>query len=123
MVNWSSDLDFKERDIIVEKIKDFSLKFTDVFDKIIIFGSTARGEATTTSDIDIYVESDSLTTTQFARSKELREFCLGLYKIGVDTHTEFDILSFGRNELKALRSSLLWKQIEKDGVILYAKDL
>lgn len=118
MKRWTEDLEFGTRTELVRKLKSFCNTFGDVFDNIILFGSTARCEATRSSDIDIYVDSTKLTSTQLVRDKRFNEFVLGLHDI-VKDEIEFDILSFGRNELKSFRDSTLYKQIEKDGVIFY----
>ena len=50
-------------------------------------------------------------------NKEMFDFHSKLWSILGDV--EFDLLSYGRNELKSVRNSLFYKQVEKDGIILY----
>lgn len=115
---WNKLLDFKERTDMVELIKNYVQDYSDIFSKVILFGSTARGNFSTNSDIDIYIESSFYTTTTLLRLNRFREFTIGLYSL-FDNNFEFDLLSFGRNELNSSHNSILYKCICEDGVILY----
>lgn len=121
MKRWSFDLIKGIRCDIIKNIKDYSLNFKGVFDTVILFGSIARNEYNEKSDIDILITSNNMTSTQLVRSKEYMEFILGLYRL-VDESIEFDIVSFGRNELRGFKDSLLYQQIMKDGVVFYDKE-
>lgn len=117
---WSSDLDFRDRTQVVRQIRDLCAEYSDIFSFVALFGSTARNEFTMGSDIDLYIESEYLTTTKLLTSKRYNNFTLKLYDV-VGFDTDIDLLSSGRNELKTNRGTELYRQVTKDGVILYDK--
>lgn len=119
MRTWNSNIMLNGREDMIEQIRELCKEYAEgLFDRAILFGSTARGENTDKSDIDIYIESRYLTGTKLLTNRKFVEFRLKLYDVTNDT-IEFDLLSYGRNELKSIRNSLLYQQVEKDGVILY----
>lgn len=119
MRTWNSNIMLNGREDMIEQIRELCKEYAEgLFDRVILFGSTARGENTDKSDIDIYIESRYLTGTKLLTNRKFVEFRLKLYDVTNDT-IEFDLLSYGRNELKSIRNSLLYQQVEKDGVILY----
>jgi predicted nucleotidyltransferase len=87
---------------------------------VILFGSVARDEATSYSDIDLYVESDTMTTGKLNTCKRFKDFHKDLYSSFEGT--EFDILSYGgTRDIALVKKTPLWEQIKKDGVVLYDK--
>lgn len=117
---WSSDLDFRDRTQVVRQIRDLCAEYSDIFSFVALFGSTARNEFTMGSDIDLYIESEYLTGTKLLTYKRYREFEYALFDIVLES-IDFDLLSYGRNELKSIRGTELYRQVTKYGVILYDK--
>lgn len=111
-----------DRTECIHKLKELCEAYGDILGRVILFGSVARGDHTEQSDIDLYVESKNtkITTAKLEQSSRLRKFEHRLYDMY--SGTEFDILAFGgKRDLLRVRKTLLWKQIEKDGVVLYDK--
>ena len=109
-----------DRTECIENLKKLCEEYSDIFGRVILFGSVARGDHTECSDIDLYVESKnpSITTSKLEKSSRLRKFEYALYHMYCDT--EFDILTFGgKRDILSVKKTPLWNQIEKDGVVLY----
>lgn len=119
MRKWNDDIILNGREHAIKQIRDLCYDFKDIFTLVVLFGSTARGECDINSDIDLYIESEYLPSGKLLASKEMYNFHSRLWEIL--GNVEFDLLSYGRNELKSIRGSVLYKQIEKDGIILYDK--
>ena len=107
------------KDNLVKELRNICEHFSDILGVVILFGSYSRGEASDGSDIDLYVEpkENSLTTAKFGSHKRYKEFKYTLYD---RFPMQFDILSYGgKKDISAIRRSALWKQIERDGVLIY----
>ena len=108
-----------ERDEIVNKLRSICEVYSDILGTVILFGSYSRGDAKENSDIDLYVEPKerTLPTAKFGMNKRYKEFKYKLY----DSFTkDFDILAYGgKKDITAIKRSPLWKQIEKDGILIY----
>lgn len=118
MREYSSTLNFGTRKDLVKSLRNICDSYSDIFSLVVLFGSTARGNFFDKSDIDLYIESDKMTTTQLLRNKRFDCFTLEVYNILGGKGIDFDLVSKGENEIKASRGSLLYSQIEKDGVVL-----
>lgn len=108
-----------ERDVIIEKLRAICENYSDILGVVILFGSYSRNEATSQSDIDLYIEPKSIemTTAVFGASKRYKEFKYALYD---SFSTQFDLLAYGgKKDISSMKRSPLWKQIEKDGVLVY----
>lgn len=90
------------KDEIIAEIKFLAMK-NDI-NKVILFGSRARGDYCRTSDIDLAVDGGDIT--QF--SLEIEETTSTLLK--------YDVVDLGGSIQKELRES-----IEKEGVVIYEK--
>ena len=101
-------------------------KDTKPADRVILFGSVARDNYEIgKSDIDIYIESESMTTSKLEKSKNIDAFesvlFQKLHELGEELgkFIDCDIVMFGKERLKGLRESAFWKNIESEGNVLY----
>lgn len=117
MKNWDASMTLNGREDIIRQIKDLCYDFKNIFTRVVLFGSTARGECEKDSDIDLYIESEYMPTGKLLTDKNMFQFHSKLWDLLGDI--EFDLLPYGRNELKAIKNSPLYKQVEKDGIVLY----
>lgn len=97
--------------ISVETIKDKTIPiFRDYpVDKVILFGSYAKGDATNVSDIDLYIDTNGkLKGLDFVGLLEILVDALGVNIDLIDkSHVESD--------------SLIIRKIEDGGIIIYEK--
>ncbi len=108
-----------ERDMVIEKLRTICEAYSDILGMVILFGSYSRGEATAQSDIDLYIEPKltSMTTSVFGSNKRYKEFKYALYD---NFPNSFDLLAYGgKKDISSMKRSPIWKQIEKDGVLVY----
>lgn len=108
-----------DRDTIISQLRNICNSYSDILGMVILFGSFSRNEAVDGSDIDLYIEPKdvSITTARFGASKRYKEFKYELYD---SISREFDLLMYGgKRDLSAIRNSMIWEQIQKDGVIIY----
>lgn len=93
---------------IIKEINDIASRYREI-EKIVLFGSRARGDNFERSDIDLAVVSSS---TGFKDSFEFK------YELETQTNTllKFDITIIGEHVDK-----VLLKQLNEDGVIIYEK--
>ena len=109
------------RDEVENKIRDVVLKHEDIFDKVVLFGSYARNEQNENSDIDLYIESE-MTTGKVLTSKQYNDFHTELLDAFEDKKA-YDLLVFGgKRDRKSVKDSKLYRQVERDGVVLYDKE-
>jgi len=99
-----------------------SLKPSDPY-KIVLFGSTARGEATPDSDIDLMVVLDNDNVAQTYEEKSNKE--LAVYRLVRDINYKYalDILVYSKKELSILKEygNFFIDEIEKTGKEIYEK--
>ena len=110
------------REEYVERLKQICALYADILGVVILFGSYSRNEATEDSDIDLYIEpiDKKMTTAKFDANKRYKEFKYTLYNT---FEKEFDLLAYGgKRDLDNIRKSPLWKQILKDGIVLYDQE-
>ena len=108
-----------ERDHVIEELRAICNEFSDILGIVILFESYSRNEATEQSDIDLYIEpkSQSMTTAVFGANKRYKEFKYALYD---RFPNQFDLLAYGgKKDISTMKRSPLWRQIEKDGVLVY----
>ena len=89
---------------IVDEIIDIARKYKDI-NKVILFGSRARGDNSLKSDIDLAIYADS-SIVEFIESIE------------INTHT---LLEFDFSDMKFICDEFFIEQIKKEGVMIYEK--
>lgn len=107
------------RDDVIEKLKQICLTYADILGVVILFGSYSRNEATTNSDIDLYIEPKdaNMTTSKLGTNRRYKEFKYALYD---SFAMDFDLLAYGgKRDIQSIRRSPIWKQINKDGIVIY----
>ena len=90
------------KSIVINELIDLAKKYN--IQKLILFGSRARGTFYEKSDIDIAISDGDKTSFSFDVNEN------------VSTLLEFDIIDLDKNIQKKLRAS-----IEKDGIVIYEK--
>lgn len=77
-----------------------------------VFGSRARGEAQEDSDMDVFVEVQTIDKHLKERMQDIA------WEVGFDNFLVISLLIFTRDELKnsPLRSSPIVKAVERDGL-------
>lgn len=91
-------------DSVLEKIKEISLRYE--IDKIVLFGSRARGDHSHVSDYDIAIYEDHMSALDKARLRDDIDEIETLKKIDIIfVHEKF--------------SDELMENIKRDGVTLY----
>ncbi|MGO5066924.1 nucleotidyltransferase domain-containing protein [Clostridium sp. LCP25S3_F8] len=92
---------------LFEDIKNIISKNPKI-NKVVIFGSRARGDYRKTSDIDICIYGKDIKNIDINLLEDsLKE---------IDTPLDFDIVYFDKISKEALKNN-----IEKDGILIYAK--
>jgi len=107
---------------LIDKLQLICDSFSDILGMVILFGSYSRDDATDASDIDLYIEprDSSMTSSKLWANKRYKDFKYMLYD---SFSCEFDLLSYGgKRDLNTIRNSPLWRQIEKDGIVIYDKE-
>ncbi|MHB8076719.1 nucleotidyltransferase domain-containing protein [Desulfosporosinus fructosivorans] len=91
-------------DSVLERIKEISLQYK--VDKIVLFGSRARGDHSSVSDYDIAIYGNDLSA--------LDKACLRNDADEIETLKKIDIIFVQTNSTDGLMES-----IKRDGVIIY----
>lgn len=89
---------------IVDEIKDIASKYKNI-NKVILFGSRARGDNSIKSDIDLAIYADS----------SIVEF---IEDIEMNTHT---LLEFDFSDMNVVCDEVFIEQIKKEGIVIYEK--
>jgi len=101
-------MDYVERirDIIVSEIKP---------DKIILFGSRARGDYRDDSDYDILI----LKSQFINRRKTLKDLRICLYKKGISVAMDILLLDTAKYRQLYDVNGLVYKNIKQEGIVIY----
>ena len=89
---------------IVDEIVDIASKYKYI-NKVILFGSRARGDNLSKSDIDLAIYSDD----------SIAEF---IEDIEMNTNT---LLEFDFSDMNKVTDSIFIEQVKKEGIIIYEK--
>lgn len=95
-------MDLKED--IISKIIEISKEHQEI-EKVILFGSRARGDNSTKSDIDLAVYAN----------KSIYSF---IEDVELNTRT---LLEFDFSDMKSVSDELFINQVNKEGIIIYEK--
>lgn len=90
--------------MIQDRIAEISLKYKNI-DKVILFGSRARGDNREKSDIDLAVYGEG----------NIYDFIYDL-ETGTDTLLEFDV-----TQVNGALDPLFLEQIQEEGITIYEK--
>ena len=94
------------RDIIVSEINP---------DKIILFGSRARGDYNEDSDYDILILKSRFTN----RRKTLKDLRINLYKKGICVAMDILLLDTAKYEQLSDVNGLVYTNIKQEGKVIY----
>ena len=105
---------YNQQDQTLNKIKDIIVKTVSP-NKVILFGSRARGEAKSDSDYDILVIKDNLTNERVLTRKINYEL------ISEDIDTEIDVIATSTEKWNKNSNdiSYIYKNINTEGIVLY----
>lgn len=107
----------KLRTITEDTVKAI-LSVSDSVEKIILFGSQARGDSTADSDIDILVVVD---VPQEKLSKIKRTMRNLTSKISLEQDEVVSLLVSDKREYDTMADTLFYRNIARDGVELYGR--
>jgi predicted nucleotidyltransferase len=96
---------------VAEQLKEMLSNIVPIID-FRIFGSRARGEASQDSDMDVFLEVESL-------NRKIKEQLSDIaWEVGFENHLVISLLIFTRDEIEnsALRSSSIVTEIAEQGI-------
>lgn len=96
---------FGLKDSIIIKIKNVLSRYDEI-EKVLIFGSRARGDYKKTSDIDIAIFSENITSTRLNLLRNDFDELDIIYTI--------DVVDFNRISKEKLKNNIV-----NDGVVIY----
>lgn len=94
------------------------LSVSDRVEKIILFGSQARGDSTAESDIDILVIVDAPQEKLSVIKRAMRNLTS---KISLEQDEVVSLLVSDKREYDTMADTLFYRNIAKDGVELYGR--
>ena len=96
------------------------LSVSENVEKIILFGSQARGDSEDGSDIDILVVVD-VPKEQLSKMK--REMCHYANDIGLEYDEVVSLIISDKTEYDTMQHMLFYKNVARDGIVLYNKEV
>lgn len=85
--------------------------------RIILYGSYARGDATAWSDIDIAIIASFSNMTIKKRLEVLDSVA-----DSIKSNYMFDLRGYNQKEFKSISSVSIYSEIKKEGIVLYSKN-
>lgn len=99
---------------LIERLKEH---FGDDLDRIVLFGSYARGDQWAESDIDLFV-----VVSKYEKRETREKLNELIYEYLLSEHKLFSILVKEKNFVEKWEDTVdLFSEIKKDGKLLYAK--
>ena len=89
---------------IIDEIKEIASRYQSI-KKVTLFGSRARGDNGSKSDIDLAIYSDG-SITEFIEDMEM------------NTHT---LLEFDFSDMNSIKDDFFIEQINSEGIVIYEK--
>lgn len=118
----------RTREEILEELKKIYTG-NRFFTKIIVFGSTARGDYKEGSDIDIYYES-KFPLSKLCSFKDYKKMKEDVHNIIFDynegrssEYIEIDALILNPSEIKKFKESGIWENIDREGIVLWTNSI
>ena len=101
-----------DRKTIEKPLNQFVKKIVKTVDpdRIILYGSFARGEASTWSDIDVAVVG-------FKKLNYLEKIAST-----INSDFIFDIRGYDKNQFNKISPLSIYSEIKREGIVLYSKD-
>ncbi len=109
----------KQRAAIQKLLERLRVQYGERIRSTILFGSVARGDFRSDSDIDMLIIADKIDT----------DFKWKVWAIGADVSLEFDVIfnlrvyPRTRWEHLGVQRKPLWRNIEREGIVLEFKEL
>lgn len=113
----------RSRDRMIHEMRDIAKGLPASPASVIAFGSFARGEADTESDIDsLLVRPTGFDESDEAWATSVQQW---IDRVGGVSGNRVEVLEVGANEVKARldRGGSVWRDIERDGLVIHGKPL
>lgn len=104
--------------IITDDTVKAILSVSDDVEKIILFGSQARGDSTVESDIDILVVVDAPQKKLSTIKRNMRNL---ISEISLEQDEVVSLLVSDKQEYDTMSDTLFYRNIARDGVELYGR--
>lgn len=99
---------------LIGRLKEY---FGDDLDRVVLFGSYARGEERADSDIDLFV-----VVSKFEKRDTREKLNELIYEYLLSDHKLFSIIVKEKNFVEEWEDTIdLFSEIKKDGKLIYAK--
>ena len=96
------------------------LSVSENVEKIILFGSQARGDSEDGSDIDILVVVDVPKEQLSKMKREMRHYA---NDIGLEYDEVVSLIISDKTEYDTMQHMLFYKNVARDGIVLYNKEV